>query len=76
MHGKEVETSRVRVGQKNGDKVWAGCMDDSKHTSIMANNWSTTMEKGTKKKRRVGGSLVECWLAAVEVLFWACSSMV
>ena len=34
-------------------------MADSKHTAIMANTWSTTIEKGRKRKRRVGDELVE-----------------
>ena len=34
-------------------------MADSKHTGIMGNTWSTTFEKGRKRKRRVGGQLVD-----------------
>ena len=59
MAGKDVGTIRVREGTKDGSKVWIAAMADSKHTAIMGNTWSTTFEKGRKRKRRVGGDLVE-----------------
>ncbi len=38
--------------------LWLAAMADSKHTSIMANTWSTTLQ-AAKRKRRVGGELIE-----------------
>ena len=43
-------------------------MADSKHTSIMANTWSTTLKTGSRKKRRVGNDIVEIQYG--EYLFW------
>ena len=59
MSGKEVGSMCVREGTKDGTKVWIAAMADSKHTSIMGNTWSTTIEKGRKRKRRVGGEMIE-----------------
>ena len=68
MAGKDVGTVRVWTGEKDGTRVWIAAMADSKHTSIMANTWATTLEKGQKRKRRVGGELVE--IAYGEYLHW------
>ena len=59
MSGREVGSIRIREGVKDGCRVWIAAMADSKHTAIMANTWSTTLEKGDKRKRRVGGNLVD-----------------
>ena len=62
MHDKDVGYHIVRCGQSKkfeGIDVWIGAMADSKHTSIMANTWSTTLQHGPMKKRRVGHDLIE-----------------
>lgn len=59
MAGKDVGTIRVRRGTKGNDAVWIAAMANSKHTAIMGNTWATTHEKGRKRKRRVGGELIE-----------------
>mmetsp|Transcript_21172 Transcript_21172/g.44313 ORF Transcript_21172/g.44313 Transcript_21172/m.44313 type:complete len:323 (-) Transcript_21172:81-1049(-) len=61
MQGKEVGYQAVCKGS-NPDypdtRLWVASMADSKHTSTMVNTWSTTLPKA-KRKRRVGGRLVE-----------------
>ena len=59
MAGREVGSIRICEGEKDGCRVWIAAMADSKHTAIMANTWSTTLEKGKKRKRRVGHGLVD-----------------
>ena len=63
MQGKEVGTIRVRRGEYklHGEShtLHLVALADSLHTSLMITNWSTTLRAGTKKKRRVGGELVE-----------------
>ncbi len=61
MQGRDVGYQVVRKASnpKYPDtNLWLAAMADSKHTSIMANTWSTTLPKA-KRKRRVGGNLVE-----------------
>ncbi len=61
MQGKQVGYQAVRQGS-NPDypqtNLWLASMADSKHTSVMANMWLTTLPKA-KCKRRVGGNLIE-----------------
>ena len=61
LASREVGKVRVREGSKDGCKVWVAGMADSKHIGIMANTWCTSLPKGRKRKRkrRVGGQLVE-----------------
>ncbi len=47
--------------------LWLAAMANSKHTSIMANKWSTTLPKA-KRKRQVGGNLVE--IDYSEYMYW------
>ena len=54
-----VGTTKALVGTMRGHKLWVGVQVDSKHTTIMANTWSTTERNGEMKKRRVGGRLCE-----------------
>jgi hypothetical protein len=56
---QEIGTTQVLVGKFKGEKIWVGCQVDSKHTTLIANTWSTTERTGSKKKRKVGGRLVE-----------------
>jgi hypothetical protein len=56
---EEVGTTQVLAGKFKGEKIWIGCQVDSKHTTLIANTWSTTERTGNKKKRKVGGRLVE-----------------
>jgi hypothetical protein len=55
----DVGTTKVLVGKFKGEKIWIGCQVDSKHTTLIGNTWSTTERNGKKKKRKVGGRLVE-----------------
>jgi hypothetical protein len=52
-----VGTTKALVGTMRGHKLWVGVQVDSKHTTIMANTWSTTQRNGEMKKRLVGGRL-------------------
>jgi hypothetical protein len=56
---EDVGTTKVLVGKFKGEKIWIGCQVDSKHTTLIGNTWSTTERNGKKKKRKVGGRLVE-----------------
>jgi hypothetical protein len=61
MQGKQVGYQAVRQATNEkypNTNLWLAAMADSKHTSIMANTWSTTLPKATRK-RRVGGDLIE-----------------
>jgi hypothetical protein len=56
---EDVGTTKVLAGKFKGEKIWIGCQVDSKHTTLIGNTWSTTERTGPKKKRNVGGRLVE-----------------
>ncbi len=47
--------------------LWLVAMEDSKHTSIMCNTWSTTLPKD-KRRRGVGGELIEIYYS--EYIYW------
>ncbi len=60
MQGKEIRYQAVCRGS-NPDypisQVWIASMANKKHASIMANTWSTLLQK-SKCKHQVGGGLV------------------
>lgn len=70
MHGKDVGYQVVRKAENEKyptTNLWIAAMADSKHTSIMANTWSTTIPKD-KRKRRVGGELIT--IDYSEYMYW------
>ena len=78
MQGKDVGYQTVRKASSEkypGTNLWLAAMADSKHTSIMANTWSTTLSKA-KRKRRVGGELVEIDYAEyMHLYYFGCHSV-
>ena len=68
---EHVGTTKVLAGKFKGEKIWVGCQVDSKHTTLIGNTWSTTERTGQKKKRKVGGRLVEFnYCAYQNVWYW------
>ncbi len=61
MQGKQVGYQAVRQGT-NPDypttNLWIASIANLKHTSVMANTWSTTPSKA-KRKQHVGGNLIK-----------------
>ncbi len=70
MQGKDVGYQTVRKASNPNypdTNLWLVAMADSKHTSIMCNTWSITLPKD-KRKRRVGGELIE--IDYSEYIYW------
>lgn len=72
MSMKPVGSVRVRKGTMDGQPFYLAAMADSKHTSLMLSNWTTTQPTGPVKKRRVGAALIPLQLREYQQYYYYC----